>query len=207
LAPLKPAFDSARGGVAWVMQPVIGAIGSVWGWLTRLLEPIQGTGAAAEDMGLRWGAAIAGMIHKVGELLSWLGSLADLVFAAGAEIGNAIGAGIMSGIEAIWGEVKALAGKLADALPDWVRKKLGIHSPSRVFAQIGQHTMAGPAFGLRQRLGAPLALGAAAAPITIHLTINAAPGTDAQGLAQLAGRELTAAAERVAALYDRSDIR
>ena len=54
---------------------------------------------------------------------------------------------------------------------------------------------------------APAAPAVQAAPITIHVTINAAPGTDAPGLARLARRELTAAAERVAALYDRSDDR
>jgi hypothetical protein len=232
LAPIKPAFDAAWGGISAVLGPVISAIGSVWDWLTRLLEPVHGTGAAAEEMGRRWAAAIAGMIAKAGELVAAFLAIPGKML----EVGRQIIDGLWQGISERWAALKAKVASIANSVTDIFRKETDTHSPSRVFARLGGDLMAGLALGIEQRMGAPLAqmrtltgdltrtagavgvggalaLGAAsapaapAAPITIHLTINAAPGTDAQGLAQMAGRELTAAAERVAALYDRSDLR
>ncbi|MFI9652926.1 hypothetical protein, partial [Guyparkeria halopsychrophila] len=120
----------------------------------------------------------------------------------------------------------------------WFKDKLGIASPSKVFASIGDDTMAGMAMGLdrsarepvrkidalnrrlrRQAAGITIAAsagmaggagpaaaggGMANAPIEINITINAAPGQDAEAIGRAAARQ-TADALRGrtgGALYD-----
>lgn len=54
--------------------------------------------------------------------------------------------GIKSAFDAVINKIKALAGKL----PPTVKKVLGIHSPSRVFAEIGMRTGEGFALGIER---------------------------------------------------------
>ncbi|EIU1687332.1 phage tail tape measure protein [Pseudomonas aeruginosa] len=56
--------------------------------------------------------------------------------------------GLIQGIKLAFPGVTALLGKLAEHIPEPIRKALGIHSPSRVFAAIGGHTMDGLTQGL-----------------------------------------------------------
>lgn len=45
------------------------------------------------------------------------------------EIGKNIIQGLIKGINSMWENVKKTAAGIADLIPDWLRKKLGIHSP------------------------------------------------------------------------------
>ncbi|MGQ5525172.1 phage tail tape measure protein [Chitinimonas sp. PSY-7] len=147
-------------------------------------------------------------------------------------LGGQIIDGLINGISARWGALKSTFASLGDALPGWLRTKLDIHSPSRVFAQIGQYTMQGLEAGIDKHqqgplasmlalskqlttpLAASVALGASvlapaapvridsrpplarstapvqAAPVSINITVNAAPGMDERKLAQLVAQEI-----------------
>lgn len=95
---------------------------------------------------------------------------------------------------------------------DWFKNKLGIRSPSRVFMQLGSYVGEGAALGIQNgagmvrtaalgmatatmvpmaAMGAPAAAGPApAAGSTYTITINAAPGMDAQAIASAVAAEL-----------------
>lgn len=122
-------------GAVWVFthwEETIAAASKAWEWLIEKLgfDPV------------------ALVIDRFNALIDYLGSLILTLTTKGAAIGNAIGEGMMSGLRATWEKVKALARQLADALPNWVRERLGIQSPSRVFAAIGGNVMRGLSTGI-----------------------------------------------------------
>ncbi|WP_039754064.1 hypothetical protein, partial [Chromobacterium haemolyticum] len=73
------------------------------------------------------------------------------------EFGSNIMQGLVSGIKGglVW--VKDAILGVGDMLPEWLRNKLDIHSPSRVFAGIGGYTMAGLEQGIVKNQDGPLA--------------------------------------------------
>lgn len=74
---------------------------------------------------------------------------------AGWNLASAIVDGMVQGFEELgWKAVKGVEG-IITALPKKAIKLLGIHSPSRVFANIGRNTMAGLTVGIRRTAGNP----------------------------------------------------
>ncbi|WP_236247162.1 phage tail tape measure protein [Pseudomonas tohonis] len=139
-----------------------------------------------------------------------------------SEFGTMLMQGMVQGITNGLAAVKGAITGAADSTVTWFKEKLGIHSPSRVFASLGGFTMAGLEQGLVKGQQGPLAavtnmgkqlvaagaigFGAAGGAIamdnrpplsantgggivvqgdTIEIKINAAPGTDADGLRQM----------------------
>jgi len=64
------------------------------------------------------------------------------------EFGNMIVLGLVNGLMSGMGQIKSAITTLGDSTIGWFKEKLGIHSPSRVFATLGGFTMAGLANGL-----------------------------------------------------------
>lgn len=64
--------------------------------------------------------------------------------------------GLVNGIKNKLGAVKEAITGAGDATIGWFKEKLGIHSPSRVFAELGGFTMAGLEQGLLGSQGGPL---------------------------------------------------
>lgn len=71
-------------------------------------------------------------------------------------IGGHIIDGLWQGISAKWESVKAKVAEIGNSISSTVKEKLGIKSPSRVFAEIGLHTMAGLNQGLANNQDSPL---------------------------------------------------
>jgi hypothetical protein len=84
--------------------------------------------------------------------------------------------GITSGLSAVKGAINGAA----DSTVGWFKEKLGIHSPSRVFAQLGGFTMQGLEQGLDKGQGGPLS---AIASIAKQLTAAGAITFGAAGSA------------------------
>lgn len=143
-------------------------------------------------------------------------------------IGRAMMEGLIFGIKAMLNPVKAVMSEVADKLPAGIKQKLGIRSPSRVFAAIGQDTMDGLAVGLRRgqrgpidnvkmvagQIAGAMAIGAGAAAAaqpappqaagaTYNIVVHAGPGMNEQLLARLVGAEIDKR-ERAAATRSRS---
>ncbi|HDR8907313.1 TPA: hypothetical protein QDA72_001702 [Burkholderia multivorans] len=137
-APLKPVAD-------WLT----GALKGVWDWLTRLLAPVD---ASKKSLDVASGAGRA--------FGTWLADIiAGLAQASGrfAEFGSNLMSGLVNGITNGLGAVKTAIQSAGDSVVGWFKERLGIHSPSRVFAALGGWTMAGLEQGLRNGQDGPLA--------------------------------------------------
>ena len=90
--------------------------------------------------------------EKASGIADWFTSTKDKLLDAG----RAMVDGLLSGISERWAALKQKVGELADGVATWFKEKLGIHSPSRVFATLGGFTMAGLDQGLQDGQNAPL---------------------------------------------------
>jgi hypothetical protein len=111
-------------------------------------------------------------------VLRWFGIDMPAKFS---DFGLNIMQGLANGITSALGTVKTAIAGASDSVVGWFKEKLGIHSPSRVFAELGDFTMQGLAIGLQRsedgpvgqvgslarrltQLGAGIAISAAAMP-------------------------------------------
>lgn len=136
-APLKPLFD-------WLT----GALKVVWDWLTRLLAPVDASKKsldAAAGAGRAFGTWLADIIVGLAQ-----------ASARFAEFGSNLMSGLVNGITNGLGAVKTAIQSAGDSVVGWFKERLGIHSPSRVFAALGGFTMAGLDQGLREGQHGPL---------------------------------------------------
>lgn len=175
LAPLRPVWD-------WFA----GILGDVWGWVKKLFTPFQATNQelqnatnygriAGQVLGTVLLTPLRTTIGVVSTLARWLRVAFDYsplgaimrnwtaitaylsgLWAKMKAIGGQIMQGLVEGIKSEFALVSAIANKVGALLPDTVRAKLGIRSPSRVFMAIGDHTMQGLAGGLQRSAGLPL---------------------------------------------------
>ena len=72
------------------------------------------------------------------------------------DFGGMIVNGLVNGLTAGLGAVKSAIGSIGDSSIGWFKEKLGIHSPSRVFAELGGFTMEGLTKGLEGGQKGPL---------------------------------------------------
>lgn len=166
----------------------LGMIGTALATVGRamLLNPIgltlTGIALAAGLIYANWdklGPWLTRMIKDIktgfGDLVAWVVGLPGRM----VEAGTAMVDGIIRGIQSRWQALKDTITGLGGASIDWLKEKLGIHSPSRVFAQLGAYTMQGFEQGLLGGAGGPLsAMGDAArklAAIGAGVVIGAAP--------------------------------
>lgn len=95
-----------------------------------------------------------GLFHRaLAGVLSYFGVDIPARFT---DFGGMIMQGLINGITAGLGRVKDAITGAADSSIGWFKEKLGIRSPSRVFATLGDDTMAGLAVGLQRSQNAPL---------------------------------------------------
>lgn len=111
LQPLMPLFK--RMTVA--LEPIIKPIRAIIDWFKKLIKPVEDTGGAAENMGLRFGKAIAGIIVKFVELIT-------KAFECGAKITSMLAEGIMRGIAKVKDCIAKVSQVIRDHLP---------HSPAK----------------------------------------------------------------------------
>ncbi|MBR8399892.1 hypothetical protein KDW65_24995 [Burkholderia cenocepacia] len=136
-APLKPVFD-------WLVS----AVKSAWDWIARLLGLVDASKKsldAATNAGKGFGA--------------WLADIVVVAAQAAArfvEFGANLMSGLVNGITNGLGAVKTAIQSAGDSVVGWFKERLGIHSPSRVFAALGGFTMAGLEQGLREGQDGPL---------------------------------------------------
>ena len=174
---------------------------------------------------LGWNDAWAGIKDLALQFMTWFNTLPE----AFQTIGKAMMQGLITGIQFMLNPLKTTMAAVSEMLPAVVKEKLGIHSPSRVFAGIGQDTMDGLAVGLRRgqrgpidnvrmvagQIAGAMAVGtgagvasASAAPAatpaaSYSIVVNAAPGMDEQLLARLVAAEIDTR-DRAAASRSRS---
>ncbi|UZV40229.1 tail protein [Acidovorax phage Acica] len=156
------AMGVLRTGSAWaltalralagflVANPIVGALallGTAAYMVWRNWEGMKGGFIAiCEDLS----AAVGGWWDSVrgGANALWtdLVSLKDRFMLAGADMMEGLVNGITSKITAVRDAISMVAG---DSI-DWFKEKLGIHSPSRVFLELGGYVGEGAALGIAQ---------------------------------------------------------
>lgn len=128
------------------VMPVLGAIAdgalAVWRWFTTLLKPVDDAGGKAQNMGLRFGQAIGGIIKAVVGLPARFMQL-------GADIVN----GLVKGIQDKIGSAVQAIGEVGNKVATKFRSVLGIKSPSRLFMGFGQNIGEGAAIGIGKSTG------------------------------------------------------
>lgn len=180
--------------------------------ITNLVDAVLASLPEIVEAGLQIIIALAsGIVTNSGHVLAVVPKLiVALVHAFGsyvssvAGIGKSIVDGIRKGITEQWQRLKADVSNLFTGLVDWIKKLLGIHSPSTVFAGIGTNMAKGIGAGWQDTIG----------DINRDIAATLQPqyvvGVDMQGLYAQAATLQTAAAPAaaggdIAAVLERMD--
>jgi hypothetical protein len=173
-------FDSAAGFVAKVAGFIGGLPKKAWDEFVSLFEkifvaPFKIAWDGVSDWVSDWVGKVAGYVDELpskikdfgGELLKRISGfvtnsgiakfLTDKVvdFANFFEsLPGKIGDALSRGVKGALGQIKSWFSDLFGWLPGWAKDILGIHSPSKVFEDIGEHIVAGLIKGLGNMAGA-----------------------------------------------------
>ncbi|MCC6238104.1 MAG: hypothetical protein IT299_11110 [Dehalococcoidia bacterium] len=176
---IKPAVENIQKVIVWlvgeieerwplieaIIRPVLEQVqivvttvfGIVTGIIDAVIQLLDGDFAGA------WRAiegvvasAMNGVQQTLQNALALVGGLVKTFFSVGVDLVQ----GLINGIKSMAGALlAAIRSTITDAMPGFVQNALGIQSPSRVFAGIGHHIVAGLAEGISD--GASLATRAA----------------------------------------------
>ncbi|WP_111895915.1 phage tail tape measure protein [Acinetobacter sp. MB5] len=151
-APIKQFFSEL-----WTSMQV--GMNDAWNNIRAVFSPV------AQWFGARWAAIkavfSAGIQHLSMTILNW--TPLGLFYTAFASVmswfgvtlpntftgfGQMIIQGLIKGLNLGFGKLKAKWHEIGSFMPDWMRKKMDIHSPSRVMAGMGHFIMQGLNVGL-----------------------------------------------------------
>lgn len=130
-------------------EPISGFFRGLWG---QVKEAFNGGIGGVSALVLNWSPL--GLFHAAfATVMQWFRIEVPTKFT---EFGANIIQGLANGIKGAIGWVVDAVGGVADRTIGLFKEKLGIHSPSRVFAALGAFTMAGLQEGLADGEGGPL---------------------------------------------------
>jgi hypothetical protein len=131
-------------------EPIKGFFLGLWG---QVKEAFNGGIVSVGALLINWSPL--GLFHAAfATVLQWFGIDMPTKFT---EFGTNMIQGLANGIKGAIGWVVDAVSGVADRTIGLFKEKLGIHSPSRVFAELGGFTMAGLQEGLTDGAGGPLA--------------------------------------------------
>lgn len=206
-AAMQLMLALARGLITAIPQ----LIDAVPGIITNLVESFYAMLPEIIGVGIEIVIALAsGLVSNAGHIIAAVPRLVETIvrgFLACVksywDIGKSIVDGIRQGVTEQWQRLKSDVSNLFTGLVSWIKKLLGIHSPSRVFADIGQNMAAGIGDGWASTIG----------DINRQIGESLQPqyvvGVDMQGLyaqaATLQAAASTGAGSDVAAVLERMD--
>ncbi|TSE33401.1 phage tail tape measure protein [Tepidimonas taiwanensis] len=208
---------AAWGGKAWGVIARIGAAlaplaARIWAVVSPLGK-LAAAFAAGYAVGTLLNKGIDALLSKLLGVPTSLGSVIyDIVQAVKdvpqrmLAIGGQIVDGLLAGLRQRWAALKEGVTDMGSAISGWFKDKLGIRSPSRVFAEMGGHLMGGLRLGIQRAAGLPLSAmgavaGALATPIAAGtLAMGSAAGALAAPLTAMAPLAPTPAAALAAPL-------
>lgn len=156
-AAMQLMLALARGLIASIPQ----LIDAVPGIITNLVESFYAMLPEIIGVGIEIVIALAsGLVSNAGHITAAVPRLVETIvrgFLAAVksywDIGKSIVDGIRQGITEQWQRLKSDVSNLFMGLVSWIKNLLGIHSPSRVFADIGQNMAAGIGDGWASTIG------------------------------------------------------
>lgn len=111
-----------------------------------------GEGLRSVDLGFAMWTALQQVIVTFNAVLD---GFKNHVWGVMSQVGKDISLGMAEGIRNAIGKVGEALNYLTSIAPQWVKDALGISSPSKVFAEIGNNIMAGLAQGIDQMTAVP----------------------------------------------------
>lgn len=147
------AFNAVKNAIVSAITAVIGFVSAHWPLIVALLAGPLGLAVLAvvknwDKIKTTVSEGIATVITYIksipGKITSALGNVKGLLLGIGGDIVS----GLVHGIENAGHLVIDAAKHLADLLPGWVRKVLGIGSPSKVMRELGFNSGSSYALGL-----------------------------------------------------------
>src|SRR5471032_1053898 len=151
-------------------EPIKAFFGGLW---DQVKQAFAGGLAGVGALLLNWSPM--GLLYQAfASVMQWFGVDMPAKFS---EFGANILGGLVNGITSGLGAVKDAITNVAGSTVEWFKEKLGIHSPSRVFGELGGFITQGAAIGMQSEQGriAKAAVGLA----TLAATSFAMPGAQA----------------------------
>lgn len=139
---------AAVAGAAYLIyhnwEPISGFFKYVWSTIkTAFSGGILGVSALI----LNWSPL--GLFYSIfTKVLSWFGIELPAKFTG---FGSMLVKGLINGIKSMFPELQSIWSQVTNFMPDFIRKKMDIHSPSRVMAGMGGHIVDGIGVGLNNR--------------------------------------------------------
>lgn len=125
------------------------ALDAILGIIKAVMQAITGDWEGAwKTLGETVGKVGKGVLEAVKTLI---GGIVGIVSGAGKDFisaGKSMIDGFLQGIKDAWGAVTGWLNEQVSKLPDFVKKPLGISSPSKVFIDIGRDLLSGLAIGM-----------------------------------------------------------
>lgn len=141
---VKTCREKMQAFVNTAVEWVSSLPGKIWDWFTRTLEKVTAFGADAAAKGKE---AATGLTNAV---IDGVTELPGKIMSIGSDIVSGLWKGISSGWKWLTDKVKSLA----DSLLDGVKDALGIHSPSKEFAWVGEMSADGYGVGYEDEMNA-----------------------------------------------------
>ena len=151
-------------------EPIAAFFADIW---SRLRTVCAGGMGSITALIINW-SPVGVFYQAFAGVMSWFGIQLPAQFT---EFGANILRGLVNGITGSMGAVKDAISNAGSSTIAWFKEKLGIHSPSRVFAQLGDYTMQGLAVGLDRSESAPIAKVSSMAQRLTQLGAGIAIGT------------------------------
>lgn len=127
--------------------------GTIVGWFTSLWESIKQLFSSAVTSLINIFLSFTPLGLMISAFMPVMNYLRGLDFAS---LGGHLINGLINGIMGRLGALKTTIQNAGTAVTTWFKEKLGIHSPSRVFAGLGGFVMAGLDQGLAASASAPM---------------------------------------------------
>lgn len=139
---------AAVAGAAYLIyrnwEPISGFFTGIW---STIKTAFNGGISGVTALILNWSPL--GLFYSVfAKVLSWFGIDLPKQFTG---FGSMIIQGLIDGIKSKFDGLKGVWEKVTSYMPDFMRKRMDIHSPSRVMAGMGGHIVDGIGVGLNQR--------------------------------------------------------
>jgi phage-related minor tail protein len=186
------------GGIIWqhwaeIQQGATTAWNAIIGWLSGVPGMIYQAFLNFTVIGLiikHWDAIKQGSIAKAMELVNWVRGLPGMISTAVGQLGGLLVGHGRDVVMGLWRGIQGMGGWLRSTLMGWARnlvpgpiaKALGIASPSKVMAELGQWIPAGVVVGIEARQGD-----------VAHAMATLVP-TPAAGQSMLAGQQIAGGA-------------
>ena len=164
---VKKSFEAVRDIIKTIMGIIKGVFEAVWPVITSVVKTAWTLIKGIIDVSIN---LVLGIIKTVLKILQgdWKGAWQSIKDTAKnimdsivntfknidlLQVGKDIINGLIKGIKSMASAVKDGVMSLANKLPGWVKKPLGIKSPSRVFMALGRFTGEGLAIGINNMTG------------------------------------------------------